>query len=113
MNATGMISPVTEMDALSSADARHSGDFETIATSLIPSDIYILQGRLSSDGIPAFVVDGHMSQVQSLWSIATGGVRLQVPSAFVERARQMLAELDAGHLALGDDEEECGVAPKE
>ena len=113
MNASSTISPIAEMVALDSTDAIRSGDFETIATSLIPSDIYILQGRLTSDGIPAFVVDGQMSQVQSLWSIATGGARLQVPSAFVERARQLLAELDAGHLALRDDEEEFVVAPKE
>lgn len=113
MNASSTISPCADIDALNGTDAIRSGDFETIATSLIPSEMHILQGRLSSDGIPAFVVDAHMSQVQSLWSIATGGVRLQVPSAFVERARQLLAELDAGHLALRDDEEEFGVAPKE
>ena len=64
----------------------------TIATYSFPYEAQIARARLDSEGIPAFVADEQTINMQWLYSNAMGGVRLQVPSAYVERAKEILAE---------------------
>lgn len=79
--------------------AQDEVSFVTVARSLNTSTMHILRARLEAEGIPAFVADGNMNQVVSLLSVATGGARLQVPSAFAEAARKIIAAINSGALA--------------
>lgn len=64
---------------------------------------------LKSEGIPAFVADSQLLQMQPLWANAIGGVRLQVPANDVEQARRILADFAEGQLALGAHEDDVVV----
>lgn len=56
-------------------------------------EAHVARALLESEGIPVFVADEHTINMQWLYSDALGGVRLQVPEAFVERALELLQEL--------------------
>lgn len=45
--------------------------------------------KLESEGIPTFL-DGERVASEVAYTLATGGVRLQVPGSFVDRAREVL-----------------------
>ena len=81
----------------------------TIATYSFPYEAQISRARLESEGIPAFVADEQTISMQWLYSNAMGGVRLQVPGAFVEQALEVLAEdgTSALEAELGVDERAC------
>ncbi len=64
----------------------------TVARYSFPYEAHIARGKLESEGIPAFVADEQTINMQWLYSDALGGVRLQVPSAWAERARDVLDE---------------------
>lgn len=65
---------------------------KTIATYSLPYEAQIARAKLDSEGIPAFVADEQTINMQWLYSNALGGVRLQVPSSYVEQAIEVLAE---------------------
>ncbi len=67
---------------------------ETIATFLKPEDAHLLRMRLEAVGIPAFVQDENLIQIDWLLSNAVGGVRVQVSDEDVTEA---LALLSADH----------------
>lgn len=48
-------------------------------------------GRLQAEGIPASLADQHLVQTDMLYSIAVGGIKLQVDSQYAARAREILA----------------------
>ena len=77
--------------------------FVTIARFLVPTYAHIMRGRLEADGIPVIVADGNFVQNNSLLAVAVGGVRLQVPAALAAEAREILAAIRAGSIALDDD----------
>jgi hypothetical protein len=79
--------------------------FVTVARSLTPTDLQILRARLEGDGIPAFVADGEINRMNSLWSIAVGGARLMVPRQFAAEARQIIAHVRAGRFTLREDDD--------
>ena len=79
--------------------------FVTVARSLIPSELHILRARLEGDGIPAFVVDDNITRMNSLWSVAVGGARLQVPQQRAAEAKQIIAYVKSGRFALGEDDD--------
>lgn len=64
----------------------------TIATFDHPSEMIVMRGRLESEGIACFVQDELTVQVYHFYSNAVGGVKLQVVSEDVERAREILEE---------------------
>ena len=64
----------------------------TVARYSFPWEAQINRARLEAEGIPAFVADEQTINMQWLYSDALGGVRLQVPSACEERARELLSE---------------------
>ncbi|USA42193.1 DUF2007 domain-containing protein [Spongiibacter taiwanensis] len=64
----------------------------TVARFSFPYEAQIARARLDAEGIPAFVADEQTINMQWLFSNALGGVRLQVPSAYEARAREVLAE---------------------
>lgn len=59
----------------------------TIASFTEPWEAHIFRGRLEAEGVPAWVA--HDQHVTLDWPMATalGGVKVQVPPAFVEEAR--------------------------
>lgn len=78
--------------------------FATVARSLEPLQIEMLRARLQAEGIDAFAVDAGMNQVNALYSIAVGGVRLMVPRESAEEARRIIGLVKSGRFALRDDE---------
>ena len=81
----------------------------TIATYSFPYEAQISRGRLESEGIPAFIADEQTINMQWLYSNALGGVRLQVPKAYVEQALKVLAEdgTSALEAEVGIDTRSC------
>ena len=65
--------------------------FVTIATFDLIPDAYIAMGRLRAEGIYCQLADDHRVQTDWLYSIAVGGIKLQVHPQDAELARRILA----------------------
>ena len=61
----------------------------TIATCNKPEQAHLVRMRLEAGGIPAFLLDENVTQMES--GFFTGGVRVQVADEDVEAARKLLA----------------------
>ena len=64
---------------------------KTIATFSKPEEAHLFRTRLEAAGIPAFVQDEHIIQMDWLYSNAIGGVRVQVSDQDVADVREFLA----------------------
>jgi hypothetical protein len=78
--------------------------FAIVARSLEPLQIEMLRARLQAEGIEAFAVDAGINQVNPLYGIAVGGVRLMVPRESAGEARRIIELVRSGQFALRDDE---------
>ena len=78
---------------------------ETIARSHNLTWIQILRARLEADGVAAVIIDENVNRMNPVFSVAWGGVRLQVPHIQVNQAREILADIHAGRLALPHEPE--------
>lgn len=88
-----------------------SADDESLVTveqSLDAGVIEALRARLQAEGIPAFAVDSGINQLNPLYSIAVGGVRLMVPREAAAEARRLIALIKSGQLAARDDDVKGG-----
>ncbi len=90
----------------------------TIATFSKSEEAHLFRTRLEAAGIPAFVQDEHLVQLDWLYSNAIGGVRVQIADEDVAAARAFLAaDLPEGAAAgLGVACPKCGseeTAPDE
>lgn len=65
-------------------------EFVTVASFSRPVEAHLAKTKLESEGIPCFVTDEHLVQVNWLYSNAIGGVKLKVPSPYLQRARDIL-----------------------
>jgi hypothetical protein len=65
-------------------------EFVTVATYDKVTDAHIALGRLSAEGIEAQLFDQNMVQMDWLYSIALGGVKLRVARGDEKAARQVL-----------------------
>ncbi|HEX4299310.1 MAG TPA: hypothetical protein VH327_00410 [Gammaproteobacteria bacterium] len=65
-------------------------EFVTVATYDKVTDAHIALGRLSAEGIEAQLFDVNMVQMDWLYSIALGGVKLRVARGDEKAARQVL-----------------------
>lgn len=63
---------------------------KTIATFSKPEEAHLFRMRLEAAGIPAFVQDEYMVQMDWLYSNAIGGVRVQIADEDVPAAREFL-----------------------
>jgi hypothetical protein len=63
----------------------------TIAAFSKPEEAHLLRTRLEAAGIPAYVQDEHLVQMNWLYSNAIGGVRVQIADDDLEAAREFLA----------------------
>lgn len=87
------------------ANEPYEGDFETVAQFFNPIDAFLLAGSLEAAGIPPVVADSNLVQLNSLWAIAVGGIRIRVPAARAAEAKEVIAAFQRGNLALPDDDE--------
>jgi hypothetical protein len=78
--AAPVLSPEASMD-----------EFITIATYDKVTDAHIALGRLSVEGIEAQLFDQNIVQMDWLYSIALGGVKLRVARGDEKAAREVLA----------------------
>ena len=62
----------------------------TIAQFSFPHEALIAKASLEAENIPVFLMDEYTINANWLYSNAWGGVRLQVPEAFVTQARDIL-----------------------
>lgn len=62
----------------------------TIKTFTYPHEVYVIRGKLESEGIQTFLKDEMTVQVHNFYSNAIGGVKLQVPSEEVEKALSIM-----------------------
>jgi len=65
-------------------------EFVTIATYDQTIDAHIALGRLSAEGIEAQLFDDNMVQMDWLYSIAVGGIKLRVARIDAKAAREVL-----------------------
>lgn len=66
-------------------------EFVTVATYDKVTDAHIALGRLSAEGIEAQLFDQNMVQMDWLYSIALGGIKLRVARGDEKAAREVLA----------------------
>jgi hypothetical protein len=66
-------------------------EYMTVATFDKSTDAHIALGRLAAEGVPALLFDDNMVQMDWLYAIALGGIKLRVPRRDAERARLILA----------------------
>lgn len=64
---------------------------KTIATFSKPEEAHLLRTRLEAAGIPAYIQDEHLIQMDWFYSNAIGGVRVQVADEDVDSVREFLA----------------------
>ena len=85
------------------APARHPGaPWITVHRETSPWDAHIVAGLLQSEGLTPFLHSVHHTSVAWLDSFVLGMVRVQVPQAQAEQARQVLQAWQQGdyHAAL-------------
>jgi hypothetical protein len=83
----------------------------TISTHTTALEAHIVRGRLKTEGVPAFVVfENHIWANWSL-SVALGGVRVQVPPSYVEKAGQIITDITTGKYQAVLEEETDFSAP--
>jgi hypothetical protein len=77
-------------------------DLFIIARYLVPMEATLAQGCLVVAGIPAVLADAHLMQTDLLLAPALGGVRILVPSEYLQQAGAVLAGLARGDYALDE-----------
>ena len=89
-----------------------AGELITIRSYFNQTDAYLAQSRLESAGIRTFLADENMVNTNWLYSIAMGGIRLQVLQEEVEAALAILDDGAKQPLAAAEEDEvhcpKCG-----
>lgn len=80
------------------------GDFEIFEQVLDPTEAHLRCACLVAGGIPAMLADANLVQTNDLLSLAVGGVRILVPTAYISKAQAIIEAFERGDLALADDE---------
>ncbi|HSR78149.1 MAG TPA: DUF2007 domain-containing protein [Xanthobacteraceae bacterium] len=89
--------PVSEPEPEPAID----GDLVEVARLLDPTEGEMLRGRLEAEGVPAIVAD-RQTATQVLYRYTIGGVRILVPEAYLERAREVVKADARGDYAIDD-----------
>ena len=79
------------------------GDLIMVARLFDPTEAEMLRGRLEAEGVPAIVADAHTARVISALQVAIGGVRILVPEAYLEKAREVLRADARGDYAIDEN----------
>ncbi len=93
-------------------DSEHSSTWVTVKTYSHPFEAEASRLRLEAEGIPTFL-DGSRMGTNTLYHVATGGIKLQVPTLLVDDARVLLAQSWSMPPVddLDDAWEDLGAAP--
>jgi hypothetical protein len=91
------VQPVSEPEPEPAID----GDLVEVARLLDPTEGEMLRGRLEAEGVPALVAD-RQTATQVLYRYTIGGVRILVPEAYLERAREIVKADARGDYAIDD-----------
>ena len=85
-------------------DESQGSNWTTVDRFFHPTEAHIAAGRLKSEGIPVYLLGINHASANWLLSSALGGIRLQVPAAYVDDARRFLAQIVK---PSDDDEDRC------
>jgi len=77
----------------------------TVAHFVNPLKANVLRACLESHGIHVFLWGEHLGTTHVFFSAMAGGMRVQVPSSQVERAKDVIAAWERGELAIDDEPE--------
>ena len=90
-----------------------SEELVTIAKFFSLGEAKLVQGKLSSEGISAFLCDEHTHAINWHMGAAFGGIRLQVPDSQIIRALEILDGFEPGEPEEGEeDTEEAPCCPE-
>lgn len=67
----------------------------TIMTFQYNHEAYLVKARLENEGIVVNLLDEYISQIQPFYAFATGGIKMQVRSDDVIKAKYILSEIGA------------------
>jgi len=84
----------------------------TIAKFFSLGEAKLAQGKLSSEGISAFLCDEHTHAINWHMGAAFGGIRLQVPDSQVVRALEVLEGFQPDESAEEEETEEVQCCPE-
>ena len=84
-------------------DREYEGDMTIVAKYLTPTEAHMLCSCLNAAGIPADAGDTNTVQAHSLISIAVGGARVRVPSAYETEALEVIAAYNRGEFSLDEN----------
>ncbi len=76
-------------------------DLVTVETFANPLDAHLVELRFASAGIPAAVLDDHITTLQPLWVPMIGGARVAVAARDVDRAKRILDRIAESRGAVG------------
>jgi hypothetical protein len=68
-----------------------AGELTTVATYYQPIQAELARVRLGNEDIPAFIQGGEFASMAWHLALANRGIKVQVPTEFVERAREILS----------------------
>jgi len=94
-------------------EAPPHGELVTVTRVFNSLEAEMLRGCLEAEGIPATLGDAQTVQTDTLLTVALGGIRVMVPSAFAEAARQTVEAFERGALAIDDLPDGAEAAPPE
>ncbi len=84
----------------------------TIAKFFSLGEAKLVQGKLASEGISAFVCDEHMHAINWHMGAAFGGLRVQVPDSQVVRALEVLDGFEPDQPEHEEETEEIPCCPE-
>lgn len=94
---------VEEFDDFSHDDYEEGDDLVTVTRFATPTEAYVFQGCLESEGVPAFVADANLVQANSFLVSAVGWVRVQVAEKDLERAKDIFISFENGDYSIDDN----------
>lgn len=81
----------------------NGGNLVTLTKFPTPTEAYVFQGCLESEGISSFVADTNLLQANSFLTTAVGWVRVQVAEDDLAQAEHILVSFQNGEYAIDDD----------
>jgi hypothetical protein len=85
--------PEAEGDTEAYTQETLPGELVTVARFLYLYEAELLAGRLESEGVPAYIPDVMTVTVDPLIINSIGGIRVQVPSPYLEQAREIVGAM--------------------
>jgi hypothetical protein len=90
------------------------GDFVVVDRVQSPTEAHIIRSCIESAGIAAELGDANTVQMNWIWTVALGGVRVLARASVAGQAREVVAMYHSGALTLeGESTEPAAVVPLE